>query len=157
MDDYAVYWPYYPQESGRDGKPVVRWRFNRESLVHRLRPGDRFWLFVGGDVVDHPEAPGQAYLAQLLVVKSWRNDREYQPGVSGSPRFEVLGDENRCILVEPPLLVDQLFRQSARDTRHIGMLRQTPFELDWQLTEELLKLLKAERLAVHAVATMRTG
>lgn len=155
--DYAVYWPYYPRESGSHGEPVVTWRFSREWLVNRLRPGDRFWLFVGGDAVGDAEQPGQAYLAQLLVVEGWQNDPDYEPSVPGSPRFEVLGDGDRCVLVEPPLLVDRLFRKSAQDTRHIGVIRQTPFELDWQQMIELLKLLKIERPEVYAAATTKPG
>ena len=77
------------------------------------------------------------------------------PNDKSSPQFRVLGDKDRCILVQPPLHVDRLLRKSAEDTRHIGQLRQSPGELDWQVVGELLQLLKKERPDVYLVATQK--
>jgi len=96
-------------------------------------------------------------LAQLLGVAGWRNDPGHEPSVSRSPRFEVLGDVARCVLVRPPLHIDRLLRKSPEDVRHIGVLRQTPSELDWQQVTELLNLLKSERPDVHAAALQKAG
>ena len=152
MADFAVYWPDYLDESGDHGEPAVGWWFSRESIVKRLQNGDRFWLFVAGDAVAGSTEPNRAYLAQLMGVSGWCDNPDHDPTAPGSPRFEVTGDESRCVLVEPPLLIDHLLRKSADDLRHIGMLRQTPAELTSERVADLLELVCTERPAVYAAA-----
>jgi hypothetical protein len=154
MADYAFYWPRYLNESGADGEPVTGWLTSRDWLVNRLHRGDRVWLFIGGDACGDDEEPHRAYVAQLLVVDHWGNFAEHEPGVRGSPRFRIHGIEDRCILVEPPALVDSIFRRPGTDpAQHIGLARQTPFELDGGQVAELFALLRERFPAVHAVAT----
>src|SRR5262249_6077867 len=94
-----------------------------------------------------------AYVAQLLVVDRWENNPDYEPGDQGSPRFYIYGLEDRCILVEPPALVDSIFRRPGTDPKqHIGIARQTPFKLDGGQVAKLLALLREQRPKVYAVA-----
>lgn len=154
MPDYAFYWPQYLSESGDDGEPVTGWLTSRDWLVNRMHRGDRIWLFIGGDACEDAEGPHRAYVAQLLVVDGWGNYENHEPGVRGSPRFRIRGTEDRCILVEPPALVDSIFRRPGADPeQHIGVARQTPFELDGLQVAELLAVLGERYPEVHALAT----
>src|SRR5262249_604501 len=149
--DFGIYWLNYAEESGRTGVPVTGWYTGREWLVKRLRPGDRIWLFVGGSALGDTQAPHRGYVAQLLVVNGWDDNDE-----EGGSRFFIEGDADRCVLVTPPLLVDDVFRQlSAPAEQHIGTARQTPFQLDEGQQAALLARLQKERPAVYAVATQR--
>jgi hypothetical protein len=151
--DYAFYWQQYLNESGDDGRPRTGWLTSRDWLVKRLHHGDRAWLFIGGDACGDEEGPHRAYVAQLLVVDGWGNYEDHEPGVRGSPRFEIHGIEDRCILVQPPALVDSIFRRPGSDPeQHIGVARQTPFELDGGRVAEVLALLRDRYPEVHAVA-----
>jgi hypothetical protein len=49
MADFAIYWRDYAIESGADGQPVPGWNTTRDWLLDRIKPGDRVWLFAGGD------------------------------------------------------------------------------------------------------------
>ena len=90
-------------------------------------------------------------MAQLLVVDGWEE-------LGGTPRFEIDGDEDRCILVEPPLLVDDIFRPvGCSSEMHVGQARQTPFQLTADQGSQLLTLLQKQRPKVHAVAALRGG
>jgi hypothetical protein len=154
MADWAFYWPQYLNESGADGEPVTGWLTSRDWLVNRLHQGDRLWLFIGGDACGDEEGPHRAYVAQLLVVDRWGNYAGHEPGVRGSPRFRIDGLAEHCILIDPPALVDSIFRQPGTDTeRHIGLARQVPFQLDDGQVVALLGLLQAHNPEVHAVAT----
>lgn len=154
MADFAIYWQRYRKESGSSGLPVIGWLTSRESLVNRLSRGDRVWLFIGGDACGKTKQKHRAYLAQLLVVDEWGDFGEYDPDFNRSPRFQIVGDENRCVLVDPPLLVDQIFRPAGSDPDlHIGQARQTPFMLDGIQEAQLLAQLRAQRHTVYTVAT----
>jgi hypothetical protein len=154
MADNALYWPNYLGESGADGEPVTSWYTSREHVVKRLRRGDRLWLFVAGDAIEDAEDSHRAYVAQLMVVDEWRDNPDYDPDVKGSSRFVIIANEDRCILVQPPLLVDHIFRQSsAGPEHHIGLIRQTPFVLDGSQEGEMLGLLREHRPDVYKVAT----
>ena len=154
MADYAFYWPQYLNESGEDGNPVTSWLTSRGWLVNRLQHNDRIWLFIAGDACDDEEGRHRAYVAQLLVVDKWGYFAEFEPGVLGSPQFHIHGIENRCILVKPPALVDEIFRNPGADSeQHIGIAKQVPFELEGGQVAELLTLLKQRYSEVHAVAT----
>ena len=152
--DWAIYWPQYPNESGADGAPVTGWLTSRDWLVNRLHRGDRIWLFIGGDACGDEEAPHRAYVAQLLVVDDWGNNVANEPIGAAVPRLHIRGIPERCILVDPPALVDGIFRRAGADAeQHIGVGRQTPFELDGGQVAQLLALLREQHPAVHEVAT----
>jgi hypothetical protein len=154
MADWAIYWRDYLNESGDHGEPVIDWLTSRDWLVKRLHPRDRIWLFIGGDACGDEEAPHRGYVAQLLVVHDWGNYEGHDPDEPGSPQFQIVGIEDRCVLVEPPALVDSIFRQPGKDSEmHIGTARQNPFELDGGQVAEFLSLLRTERPKVYAVAT----
>ena len=158
MADWAIYWPRYPKESGTDGAPVTGWLTDREWLVDRLRRGDRLWLFIAGDACGDEKTGQRAYLAQLLVVEGWGNYAEHEPGIRGSPRFHIHGIEGRCILLKPPSMIDSVFRQpDVRADMHIGIARQTPFELDDGQVTELLAVIRISHSEVYkaAIETLR--
>jgi hypothetical protein len=156
MGDWALYWPQYQQDSGADGEPITGWLTSRDWLVNRLHRGDRLWLFIAGDACGTEEGPHRAYVAQLLVVDTWDNYEDHEPGVQGSPRFHIHGIEDRCVLVDPPALVDSIFRQPGRDpAQHIGVARQTPFKLDGGQVTQLLQLLREDYPEVHVAATQQ--
>ena len=154
MADWAIYWRNYRSESREHGEPIINWLTSRDWLVNRMRRGDRIWLFTGGDACGDEDAPYRGYVAQLLVVDGWGNYEEHEPGVPGSPQYRIDGIEDRCILVQPPGLVDSIFRQPGKDPElHIGTARQSPFEMDGAQVAELLTLLRGQYPAVHEVAT----
>jgi len=154
MADYAFYWPRYSKESGADGEPVTSWLTSRDWLVNRLHRGDRIWLFIGGNACGDEESPHRAYVAQLLVVDRIGNYVDHETGVQNSPRLQIHGMVDRCILVEPPALVDTIFRRPGADVeQHIGLGRQTPFELEGGQVTELLDGLREIYPEVYAIAT----
>lgn len=141
-------------ESAYHGRPVIGWLTSREWLVNRLHRGDRIWLFIGGDACGDEKAPCRGCLAQLLVVDKWGDYAKHRPGVRGSPRFHIHGDVKRCVLVKRPALVDSILRKPEIDAeQHIGVARQTPFELDGGQVAEFLALLSKEYPEVHKAAT----
>jgi hypothetical protein len=151
--DFAFYWPLYSKESGANGEPVTSWLTSREWLVNRLHRGDRVWLFIGGSACGDIERPHRAYVAELLVVDGWGDFKGYKPGVKDSPRFHIRGIKDRGILVDPPALVDSIFRRPGTDPQqHIGLARQTPFQLGGRQVAKLLALLRERRPEVYAVA-----
>jgi hypothetical protein len=63
---------------------------------------------------------------------------------------------DRCLLVTPPLLVDDVFRQSSASAeQHIGTARQTPFQLDQAQQAALLARVQKERPQVYASGPCR--
>ncbi len=153
MADWAIYWQRYRNETGADGDSVTGWLTSRDWLVNRLHRGDRIWLFIGGDACGDEEGPHRAYVAQLLVIDNWSNYADHEPGDRGSPRFHIHGIEDRCIRVNPPALVDSIFRRPDTNlAQHIGLARQTPFELDDGRVTELLTLMRERYSEVHAAA-----
>jgi hypothetical protein len=147
VSDFALYWREYPNESGKHGDPVTEWNTNLDWLVRRLCRGDRLWLYIAGDACGKPRRRHQAHLAQLLVVDGWGK----RPNRS---EFRIRGIKDRCILVIPPMLVDAIFRRrGAARTKHIGIVGQTPLELDEMRTEALLTLLRSRYPDVYAAAT----
>ncbi len=154
MADWALYWPQYHRESGADGCPVTGWLTNRTWLVNHLCRGDRIWLFIGGDACGDEEAPHRAYVAQLLVVDNWGNNVDNEPMRGAIPAYHIRGIPDRCILVDPPALVDGIFRHPDTEAElHIGVARQTPFELRDGQVAELLRVLREQHPEVHAIAT----
>ena len=154
MADWAIYWRQFLDESGTDGEPVTGWLTNRGWLVDRLNRGDRIWLFIGGDACGDEEGRHRAYVAELLVVDNWGRYSEHDPGAQGSPRFHIHGIEDRCILLKPPVLADDIVRRPGTDSElHIGIARQTPFELDGGQVGELLALIRNRHHAVYEAAT----
>ncbi len=154
MADWAIYWRDYGIESGDHGEPVIGWLTSRDWLVNRMSPGDRVWLFIGGDACGDEEHPYRGYVAQLLVIDDWGNYPDHDPSDPDSPRYQIDGVEDRCILVQPPALVDSIFRQPGKALdMHIGTARQNPFEMDGGQVAQLLILLREQYPAVHAVAT----
>lgn len=154
MADWAIYWQRYLDESGADGEPVTGWLTSRDWLVNRLHRADRIWLFIAGDACEDTKTPYRAYVAQLLVVDDWTHFEGYEPGVQGSPQYRINAIEDRCVLVKPPIMVDNIFRQSGKTPEmHIGTARQNPFELDGGQVAQLLTLLRDQHSAVYEVAT----
>ncbi len=156
MADFAVYWKHFCHEGG-NGWPATGWYTSRGWFVSRLHRGDRIWLFIGGDACGDAEGPHKGYLAQLLTVKEWRDNPAYDPdcdpGSYDCARFKILGLASRCMLVDPPLLVDDIFRKPRKDARqHIGIARQTPFELADGQVAKLLALLRKHQPRVYAGA-----
>ena len=143
MADFAVYWRDFAEGSGEDGLPVVGWNTTRDWFLDRIRANDRFWLFTGGDVCAKSRiCRGQyeaklGYLAEIFYVETVGADH-------------VNGDEDRCFLVRQPLLIDSIIRQPGQPaTRHIGLARQTPFQLDEGEVTRLLRLLQQQRRNVY--------
>jgi hypothetical protein len=154
MADFAFYWPRYLNESGHDGEPVTGWLTSRDWLVNRLQCSDRLWLFIGGDACGDNDEPHRAYVAGLVVVDHWANYDEYDPEVPGSPRFRIHGIADRCALLNPPALVDSIFRKPGGDPKqHIGIVRQTPFQLEDSQVGALLEMLSAFYPDVYITAT----
>jgi hypothetical protein len=141
-------------ESGSDGEPVTGWLTSRDWLVQRLHRGDRIWLFIGGDACGDAEGSHRAYVAQLLIVDGWGPFENYKPDVQGSPKYRINAIQNRCVLVNPPVLVDSIFRQPGNSPEmHIGTARQNPFELDNGQMTQLLTLLRDQYSGVYEIAT----
>ena len=155
MGDFAFYWQQYGREAGRDGLRVLGWYTSRAWVMTRLVRGDRVWLFIAGEACGQTQAAHQAYLAELLVVAEVVNNPEYRPNIEGSPRFRIVGIEDRCALVTPrPILVDDIFRRpGSNPLQHIGVARQTPFQLDEGQVAALLGRLHEKCPEVHALAT----
>jgi hypothetical protein len=152
LADWAIYWPQYRVESGADGEPIVGWLTNREWLVNRLQHGDRIWLFIPGNYCGDTKKPYQGYLAQLLMVEDWEQYSPEEMETHGS-RYHIQGIEERCILVRPPICVDHLLRRPGTDPfQHIGVARQTPFELESQQVDALLWLLQNNQPEVYRLA-----
>lgn len=146
MADFAAYWPRYPDESGLDGEPVTSWLTSREWWVNRMKPGDRLWLFITGEAWSAGGNPGRGYLAEVLLIERVENYAEYDAKEAGSPRFEIVGDPDRCVLVDPPLMIDELLRRPDKSkAQHIGLARQTPLQFDEMEVTRLLKLLRRAR------------
>lgn len=156
MADFAAYWPRFPVESGRHGKPVTGWLTSREWWVRRMREGDRLWLFICGEAWSDDADPGKGYLAAVLLIQRVQHYRGHDPGNAGSPRFLIACDPDRCFLVEPPLLIDEFLRRpDGSKEQHIGLARQTPLQLGEVEVARLLRLLRRARSAVaEAVAGM---
>ena len=158
MADWAIYWKYYRSESGADGEPVTGWVTDRERLVDSVEPGDRIWLFIAGDACGDKEHHYRAYLAQLLVVEGSGYHPEYEPGDTDCPHYQIDGIDDRCILISPPALVDDILRKAnGKPLQHIGIARQTPFQLEGGEVTRILDLLKRQYHAVYLAAVGPDG
>ncbi len=144
MADFATYWKFYPAEHC---EPTGCWLSNREWWVAQMEQGDRLWLFIGGDSCG--QVPHQAYIARLLIVESAEDNAECdQDG------FKYIININRSVPIEPPILVDDILRQSHIDAMmHIGNARQTPIVMSGVMTNELLARLREQRPDILAACT----
>jgi hypothetical protein len=139
MADWGLYWPQYLEESGVTGKPLTGWPTGREWFAKRLQRGDRLWLFVGGDMCGDKQAPHRAYLTQLFVVADWVKLDPADPGPRKGAKCLIRGIDDRCVLLQPPLEVDEAFRDPGKDPRQsIANARPAPFELTASQVELLL-------------------
>ena len=153
MADWAIYWRDYRVESGASGEPVVSWLTSREWLVDGVNHGDRIWLFIGGDACGDDEHPHRAYVAQLLVVDDVFHNPDHDPRERDSPLYQIDGIKNRCVLSDPPALVDDILRKAGSNAeQHIGESRQTPFRLDGGEATRLLDLMKRRYHQVYLAA-----
>jgi hypothetical protein len=150
MNDFAIYWRDFAVESGANGKPATGWATSREWLVDRIKPGDRVWLFTGGDSCGMPE-PQLAYLAAIFFVEGTGHHPRFDPSLPRrSPRYRITADKARSYLIAPLLLIDDVLRQAkySKD-RHIGEVRQTPWQLSWTEIGELRSRLHKQRSELY--------
>ena len=139
MADYGVFWKEFVRES-KDGRwPCAGWRTSAARLGNSSR-GDRLWMFTSGDRCGGGRDTS-GYLVQVLVVWGIEHvdpDEGYL--------YLVIGAEDRCLAVKPPLLVDDLVRPSGRPPdAPIGTFLQGPRLLRGDLVDALEARLRAQR------------
>lgn len=148
MADFAIYWPDFPKESRKHRRPVFGWNTRRDWLYDKVKRGDRLWLFTSADKCGQgDQSQGHlGYLAEVFFVEGKRNHPRHDPSEQNTPKYEIIGDSQRCMLIDPPLLIDELIRQPGkRKDQHIGLARQNPFELDGMEATRLFDCVKRQR------------
>jgi hypothetical protein len=146
MTDWGIYWKFFVEDEGA----CTGWNTNSQRLKDIVSLGDWIWLFACGRscarLCGEEYEPQLGYLAEIFVVKRIGNAPD------GNRKFRIDADEERCFLIEPPLLVDELIRPRGRARSDpIGELRQTPWNLK-EIVEQLKSSLRQERPALYEAA-----
>jgi hypothetical protein len=138
MADFGIYWKNFAKDRRHHPGPLLRWFTNSQRLVRHLTPGDRLWLFTTGHACDMAESR-LGYLVEVFTVHCVRAndglDTEY-------PRHDfglvIVADASRSLVVDPPLLVDDLLRPAGRPADiSIGTVRQSPWKLPAEAATKL--------------------
>jgi hypothetical protein len=145
MADFGIYWKNFARERRQGDWPCTRWFTNSDPLG-RAAPGDRLWLITSGERCGMAEG-SLGYLVEVLVVRSVANntesDSDYPPA---DYAFAVHGDPARCLVVDPPLLIDRLIRRASSNPElPIGTVHQGPWRLKGEVVATLLDQLQQER------------
>ncbi len=143
MPDFGFYWKNFAKDSDW---PCARYFSGAERVVGKISRQDHVWLFASGDTCGMSEG-NSGYLVQVFVVGSVGPN----PGDNPEYRVETFpqsidADPNRCVAVDPPLLVDEIVRGTQGDRHlHIGRVRQKPWRLSEDMVGKLRQLLNNER------------
>ena len=135
--DFGVYWAYFKRDT-KDEWPVTTWLTN-SSLLSKAEAGDRLWLFTSGANAGMSEEQA-GYLVEIFTVA------EVQGGAYESdypvPQFghRLIADRSRTVAVDPPILVDDLFRSPQHEvTLSAGNFLQAPRKLKQELLVSLVQ------------------
>jgi len=117
-----------------------------------MTPGDRVWLFTGGDACNQPEKKA-GYLVEVFILKkALRNPGEDRAYPANEFHFFLVAEPAKAWKVDPPLLVDEILRgpERLRD-EHIGRLLQSPRTLKDDVLTKLKDALAAHRPALASL------
>lgn len=139
MADFRVFWRDFVRESRLGIWPCTGWRTNAERLAN-CSEGDRVWIFTDGARCEM-EKDKAGYLVEILTVESvaYADPNEER-------RYLVEGEPERCFVVDPPLLVDDIVRPPGRGSSvPIGTFLQGAQCLSADKVGRLVRLLRSER------------
>ncbi len=139
MADFRVFWRDFVRETRLGIWPCLGWRTNAERLGSSS-PGDRVWIFTDGARCQM-ENDNAGYLVEILTVA-----RVVDEGSDEGRRYLVEGKPKRCLMVDPPLLVDEIVRPPERDRSvPIGTFLQGARCLSEDKLDQLMRLIRHER------------
>lgn len=147
MADFAIYWKNYVKDcKNSDNSMLTEWFTNADRVIKTIQPNDRIWFFTSGDACGMSDTR-KAYLVEVFIVLGTGpnpgQDGDYPPG---DFHYAIQGDPNRCLVVNPPLLIDNLIRPGGdNDESHIGQVRQSPVKLKSDVAFQLETFLRNNR------------
>jgi hypothetical protein len=90
-------------------------------LRDQLHNGDRLWLFTSGLLCGYEDEPRrhQVYLVQLLRVEECDDNPDFDPSQPPHPsenvRFRIWVQDDGCLAIDPPLLVEDIIFPDGRN------------------------------------------